>query len=125
MLKTCTLQFDVEYDDEATDPERLRLEFDTLLGTALETPGVQEDLDPCFSEEHGTPGAGPLTVAKPLNDVLLALVSVADVIEATYGHDEDGERIPNEPGDASAADIVEMLCNVEGAVSDGWPKDAE
>lgn len=61
-----------------------------------------------------------LIAASP--DLLEALRSVARIIENTYGHDEEtGERI-DEPGDYSAADIVEQLCGIEGLVSDAIAK---
>ena len=41
-----------------------------------------------------------------------ALESAQDVVDATFAHDEDGERI-DEQGEHSAADIVQMLCNLE------------
>jgi len=44
-----------------------------------------------------------------------ALSEVEEVVEMTYGHDDDGERLEDEGCD-SAADVVEALCNVEGSV---------
>lgn len=59
---------------------------------------------------------------KGLAAIRAALAQVSDVIECTYGHedDEDGEsqRLDDEPGEDSAADIVEKLCNVELAVTE-------
>lgn len=116
MLKTCVLQVEVQYDDAVTDPQALAIALDRSLD---ETCLLQDAFNDFCSDEHGTPGIiGSVRPDVPLNEVLLALVSVADVIEATYGHDDEGERIPNEPGDASAADIVEMLCGTERAVND-------
>jgi hypothetical protein len=46
-----------------------------------------------------------------------ALVAVRDVIECTYAHNEQGQRL-DEPSEHSAADIVEMLCNIEFLVSE-------
>lgn len=51
-------------------------------------------------------------------EALDALQAVLRVIEMTYGHDEDGERIEDEPDpEFSAADVVEALCNIELLVS--------
>ena len=46
-----------------------------------------------------------------------ALEAIKGIIECTYDHDEDGERL-DEQGDHSSSDIQEMLCNVEGLVDD-------
>ena len=51
-----------------------------------------------------------------------ALERVAELIEATYAHDEDGLRIDDEPGTASGADIVEMLCDIEPIVKSALAK---
>ena len=50
------------------------------------------------------------------NDIVQALFKTLDVIEATYGQDENGERDDSEPHE-SAADIVERLLNIELLVS--------
>ncbi len=44
-----------------------------------------------------------------------ALYAVADIIECTYAHDENGRT--DQPGDYSCADIVESLCGIEDTVS--------
>jgi hypothetical protein len=50
MNKT-TLTLDVQYDPGVTDPESLASALDTLLKTALSTPGVLEDYgDPVVGE---------------------------------------------------------------------------
>jgi hypothetical protein len=56
---------------------------------------------------------------KPHEETALdALVAVLDVIEMTYGHDENGDRdLTLEPKD-SAADVVAALCQIEDIVSD-------
>jgi len=43
-----------------------------------------------------------------------ALYAVADIIECTYAHDENGRT--DGPGDYSGADIVESLCGIEDTV---------
>lgn len=53
-----------------------------------------------------------------LDSIISALTAVGNVIECTYDHDnETGERI-DEQGEHSAADIVEMLSNIELEVED-------
>jgi hypothetical protein len=52
-LKTTRLYFDVDYDDNLTDPEGLASAVDVLMETALSTPGILEDygdprIGPCF-----------------------------------------------------------------------------
>jgi hypothetical protein len=48
-----------------------------------------------------------------------ALEQVWLLIDQTYGRDQDtGERLDNEPGDLSAADVVERLCNLEICVGE-------
>lgn len=49
-MKT-TLTLDVDYDPTMTDPERLSSAMDTLLETALSTPGI---LDECGEVQVGT-----------------------------------------------------------------------
>ena len=39
------------------------------------------------------------------------------LIENTYGHDEDGQRIKNTDPEMSAADIVELMCGDEEVVA--------
>lgn len=58
-----------------------------------------------------------------------ALERVAQVIEATYAHDEDGDRVDEEP-EASGADVFEMVSNLEQIVAEAlelagreWPED--
>lgn len=63
------------------------------------------------STEPNTPASASLAVA------LAALKSVAEIIENTYAHDDDGERI-DDAGEYSAADIVEQVCNAENEVSE-------
>lgn len=46
-----------------------------------------------------------------------ALLAANEVIENTYGHDDDGERV-DEPGEDSAADIVEQLANIEYSIDE-------
>lgn len=58
-----------------------------------------------------------------MKTILNALRNVESIIEQTYDHDEDGERL-DEAGLASAADIVEMLCGIEGVIDDAI-KEAE
>lgn len=55
--------------------------------------------------------------ASDYDTVLNALRSVAVVIEATYGHDETGDRDGSEPT-CSAADVFEMVCGLEEIVDD-------
>jgi len=52
-------------------------------------------------------------MADPIRE---ALYAVADIIECTYAHDENGRT--DGPGDYSGADIVESLCGVEDTVSE-------
>lgn len=52
------------------------------------------------------------------NKIRNALDQVSQIMEATYGHDEHGERICDESGDHSAADIVEFLMEIEGIVDE-------
>lgn len=42
-MKSCTLTLHVSYDPRQTDPESLASAFDTLLETALSTPGILEE----------------------------------------------------------------------------------
>ena len=63
----------------------------------------------------------PIAYSKLLeqrDQLLAALRSVATIIERTYAHDDQGERIENADSPASAADVVEELCGVEGEVFD-------
>lgn len=49
----------------------------------------------------------------------MAIERVANIHEATYQHDEAGNRIPDcSQGDLSAADIVGCLCEIEGLIGD-------
>lgn len=45
-----------------------------------------------------------------------ALYAVADIIECTYAHDENGRT--NQPCNYNSADLVESLCDIEDTVSD-------
>ncbi len=55
-----------------------------------------------------------------LQSIISALESVNEIVECTYATDEEtGERI-DEPGEHSAADIVEMLCGAEISFSEGY-----
>jgi hypothetical protein len=48
---TCTLSLEVEFDDSKTDPESLASALDSLIKTALSTPGIlQEYGDPTVGE---------------------------------------------------------------------------
>lgn len=50
-MKTCTLTIAVAYDETITDPESLATAADTLLTTALSTPGILDDYgNPVFGE---------------------------------------------------------------------------
>ena len=54
-----------------------------------------------------------------------ALQCAAEIIEATYDHDDDGVRTDDD-GPHSGSDIVEMLMNAQGTVLDAleerrWP----
>ena len=51
------------------------------------------------------------------NPIRNALHGVADIIERTYAHDDDGVRT-NLCSCYSGADIVDLLCDMEGKVSD-------
>lgn len=42
-MKSCTLTLHISYDPQVTDPESLASAFDTLLETALSTPGILEE----------------------------------------------------------------------------------
>jgi hypothetical protein len=53
-----------------------------------------------------------------LETVRKALERIDQIIEFTYAHDDDGERIEDESSEHSAADIVEMLTDTENVVSD-------
>lgn len=50
-LKRATLCVGVHYDDENTDPEALASALDSLLGTALSTPGILDDYGAVHFEE--------------------------------------------------------------------------
>jgi hypothetical protein len=50
-MKTATLSLTVRYDDKVTDAEALCSALDTLLETAMSTPGVLEEYgNPSVSE---------------------------------------------------------------------------
>jgi hypothetical protein len=53
-----------------------------------------------------------MTMNDPIRE---ALYAVADIIECTYAHDENGRT--DQPGEYSGADIVESLCGIEEEVS--------
>jgi hypothetical protein len=55
-----------------------------------------------------------------LETVRKAIARIDQIIECTYAHDDDGERIDDESSDHSAADIVEMLTDAENVVADAW-----
>lgn len=38
---------------------------------------------------------------------------VYDIIEATYAHDDAGNRIEDQAGSVSGADVIEALCRLE------------
>ncbi|MBA4019166.1 MAG: hypothetical protein C0483_18525 [Pirellula sp.] len=70
----------------------------------------------CTQLEPGEPIGVPSTPSRH-DPIQHGLSCVMAVIEATYAHDENGDR---EEGDnpTSAADTVEQLCNIEGAVQE-------
>lgn len=41
--QTCTLSVKVDFDDSQTDPESLASAMDTLMKTALSTPGILDE----------------------------------------------------------------------------------
>lgn len=43
MKKTATLYLEVEYDDEATDPDSIAIGLDGLMETATSTPDILDD----------------------------------------------------------------------------------
>jgi len=50
-MKTCFLTIEVQYDETATDPEAIASAADTLLETALSTPGILDEYgNPTFDE---------------------------------------------------------------------------
>ncbi len=74
---------------------------------------LSQDFDP-YGEPISHPPDGLSNVAFLEPTVLQ---SVMDIIEQTYAHDEiTGERL-DEPGSASGADVIEMLCNLESKIS--------
>jgi hypothetical protein len=50
-----------------------------------------------------------------IREVGTALESVCDLVERTYAHDQDGERL-DEPGELSGADVTEELMGMELAL---------
>ena len=59
MLRKTVLQLEVTFDDQVTDAEALAGAVDTLLETALSTPGI---LDDYASAVHGPPKIGSVVV---------------------------------------------------------------
>ena len=53
-----------------------------------------------------------------LETVRKAIARIDQIIECTYAHDDDGERIEDEPPEHSAADIVDMLSDAENVFAD-------
>lgn len=90
---------------------------------------IEESYDAATVEEQDDLTAEQDTICRSVVDILRdntdrldtiisALHSVNRIIECTYDHDcETGERL-DEPGEHSAADIVEMICNIETEVCD-------
>jgi len=59
MKRVCTLTIEIEYEDEITDPEGLASAADTLLETAISTPGILDDygnpkFEPFYVQADGT-----------------------------------------------------------------------
>jgi uncharacterized protein (UPF0179 family) len=50
--------------------------------------------------------------------IIDVLLSVQEIIEGTYGHDDAGERDEADCPDNSAADTVELLCGLEIAIDE-------
>ena len=51
-------------------------------------------------------------------DMATMLVRVAEIIENTYGHDEDGERSESRLPKSSGADVVDELLGLETSLRD-------
>lgn len=71
-----------------------------------------EDRPVLTSAARDTPrhsGDPPDAPQAPADLIIAALTRVAEVIEATYDHDEQGHRT-NEAGRLSGADVIEALC---------------
>lgn len=65
MQKTMKLVVEVTYDDTITDPDSLSTALDTLMETALSTPGIFED--------YGDPEVGEFS---PIDETTAAPLSV-------------------------------------------------
>jgi hypothetical protein len=90
---------------------------------------IEESYDAATVEEQDDLTAEQDTICRSVVDILRdntdrldaiisALDSVNRIIECTYDHDsETGVRL-DEPGEHSAPDIVEMICNIETEVCD-------
>ena len=101
---TATVELVAETQQQADERIRDRLDAEGWEGVF---PGTDGDLCDSWSEVLGA--GSPQTV------IVRALQSVADLIEATYDHDEDGNRTDMDCP-MSGADVTESLMGMETAI---------